>query len=59
MDMMNSIAAMGMSMQSAALAQNYSIAVTKKAMDMQEIAAQEMLEMLPDIPKGQNIDFFA
>ncbi len=59
MDMMNSIAAMGMSMSAAQFQQQYSISVQKKAMDMEEMAVQEILQMMPDIPKGQHIDFFA
>ncbi len=59
MDMMNSIAAMGMSMSVAQFQQQYSISVQKKAMDMEEMAVQEILQMMPDIPKGQHIDFFA
>lgn len=47
MDMMNSIAATATSMSAAQFQQNYSLAVTKKAMDSQELAAQELLSMLP------------
>ncbi len=60
MDMMSGIASQAMSMKAAEFAQNYSISVTKKAMDTQEMAAQELLEMLPDTPaKGQYIDVYA
>ncbi len=60
MDMMNSIAAQAMSMKAAQFQQSYSIAVTKKAMDSQEMATQELLSMLPDAPaKGQYIDVYA
>ena len=52
-----------MDMKSAQLAADYSIAVTKKVMDTQELAAQEMLNMLPATPpvvqKGQFIDTYA
>jgi len=62
MGMMDGIAAQAMSMNSAEIAQNYSIAVAKKTMDTQELAAQELLEMLPQTPavaKGQYIDVYA
>lgn len=64
MDMMSSIASLASNMQSAGLAQAYSVAVTKKAMDAEELAAQELLEMLPQQPamstaKGQYIDVYA
>ena len=63
--MMESIASMAMSMSAASFAQNYSIAVTKKAMEGEELAAQEILNMLPDTPaapapaKGNYIDVYA
>lgn len=60
--MMESIAAMSMSMSAAEFAQNYSISVTKKTMETQELAAQELLKMLPETPalaKGQFIDVYA
>lgn len=60
--MMESIAGMAMDMSAASFSANYSIAVTKKMMDTQELAGQELLKMLPDIqslPKGQYIDTYA
>lgn len=60
--MMNSVASMATSMNAAKLAVSYSTAVAKKVMDTQELAAQEMLEMLPETPaiaKGQLIDTYA
>ncbi len=60
--MMESIASMAMDMSAASFATQYSLSVTKKMMDTQELAAQEMLNMLPDIqslPKGQYIDTYA
>ena len=48
--MMEAIAGAAMDMKSAQLAADYSIAVTKKVMDTQELAAQEMLNMLPATP---------
>lgn len=64
MDMMSSIASMASSMQSASVAQAYSTALTKKAMDAEALAAQELLEMPPQQPamgvaKGQFIDVYA
>ncbi len=59
MDLMSSIASASMSLSSQKLAQQYSVSVAKKAMDSQELAAQELLAMLPQqpqIPKGQYID---
>lgn len=60
--MMESIAGMAMDMSAAQFANQYSISVTKKAMETEELAAQELLNMLPDIqslPKGQYIDTYA
>lgn len=57
MDLMNSIASSAMSMSAAQLAQSYDIAVTKKAMDVEELALQELTEMLP--PSPYNIDVYA
>ena len=59
--MMESIASMSMSMSAASFATNYSLAVTKKMMDTQELAAQEMLRMLPQPTQGMGefIDVYA
>lgn len=60
--MMESIAGMAMDMSAAAFSTNYAMSVTKKMMDTQELAGQELLNMLPDIqslPKGQYIDTYA
>ena len=61
--MMESIASMAMDMSAANFATNYSISVTKKMKDTQELAAQELLNMLPDqaamVPKGDFIDVYA
>lgn len=60
--MMESIASMAMGMSAASFATNYSMAVTKKMMDTQELAGQELVNMLPDLPapsKGQFIDTYA
>ncbi|MCI2106699.1 MAG: YjfB family protein [Intestinimonas sp.] len=57
MDLMTDIAATSMNMHTAALQQDVSIAVTKKAMDTQDLAAQEVQEMLP--PQTSIIDTYA
>ena len=58
--MMDSIAAVYMNMHAAQLQQSVSISVAKKAMDSAELAAQEMLQMLPDTSgRGQVIDTYA
>ena len=60
--MMESIASMAMGMSAASFATNYSLAVTKKMMDTQEMAGQEPLKMLDAVPtpaKGQYIDVYA
>lgn len=58
--MMDSIASMAMDMKAAQFATEYSLAVTKKVMDTQELAAQEMIEMLPPTqPMGDFIDTYA
>lgn len=60
--MMESIANMAMGMSAASFATNYSIALTKKMMDSQEMAGEEMAKMLeavPAPPKGQYIDTYA
>lgn len=60
--MMESIAGMAMDMSAAQFATNYSMAVTKKMMDTQELAGQELVKMLEAVPtpaKGQYIDTYA
>lgn len=60
--MMESIANMAMGMNAASFATNYSLAVTKKMMDSQEMAGQEMAKMLEAVPtpaKGQYIGVYA
>ena len=55
--MMDSIASAAMSMNAAQFAVQYSTALERKAMDTMEMAAQELLNMLPDAPPmGQYID---
>ena len=55
MDMMNSIASTAMSMNAAKLEQQYSISMQKKAMDVEELALQELQEMLPPSPYGFDV----
>ncbi len=58
--MMESIAGAAMNMSAAQIANQYAISVTKKMMDTQELAGQELLKMLPPTPgKGQYIDVYA
>ena len=60
--MMESIASMAMGMSAASFATNYSLAVTKKMMDSQELAGQELVKMLEAVPspaKGQYSDTYA
>ena len=62
--MMESIAGMAMGMSAASFATNYSLSVTKKMMESQELAGQELMKMLeaaaPAAPaKGQYIDVYA
>lgn len=62
MDLMEGITATATSLSAAQLQESYSIAVSKKAMDTQEMAAQSMLEMLAQQPtpaKGTYIDTYA
>lgn len=58
--MMESIASAAMDMQATQFSVQYSMAVTKKVMDTQELAAEELLEMLPAVQNpGQYIDTYA
>lgn len=57
--MMDQIAGAAMSMKAAEFSAEYSLKLERKAMDTMELAAQEMLAMLPDVPKGQYIDTYA
>lgn len=57
MDLMSGIASAAMSMQAAQLAQSYDLAVTKKSMEAEELALQELTEMLP--PSPYNFDVYA
>lgn len=64
MDMMSSMAASATALSAAQFQQSYSLSVTKKAMDTQEIQAQAMLEMLNQAPvqapvQGSHIDVYA
>lgn len=62
MDLMNDIALLGMQMKAADFAQDYSLSVMKKVMELPEQSAELLSELLPAtaaIPKGQYIDVFA
>ena len=62
MDLMNSIAATATSLSAAQFQQNQSLSVMKKAMSSQELAAQEMMKMLPEPSvkaAGSHIDVYA
>ena len=62
MNIMDSIAATSVSMSAASLQQSVSLAVTKKVMDSQDLALQELTKMLPATPapaKGAYIDTYA
>ena len=50
MNTMDGIAATASSLASAQLQQSYTLAVSKKAMESQELAVQELLQMLPPPP---------
>ena len=57
--MMESIASMAMGMSAASFATNYSLSVTKKMMDSQELAGQELLKMLEAVPTPATGDYIA
>ncbi len=59
MDLANSIAAMSISMNAAQFQQDVSVSMTKKAMDQQEAAANQLLQMLPGVSEGRLIDVYA
>jgi len=50
MDIMNNIAAGYGALKSAQVEQQYGISMQKKAMDVEELALQELQEMLPPSP---------
>jgi len=55
MDIMNSIAAGYGALKSAQIEQQYGISMQKKAMDIEELALQEMQEMLSPSPYGFDV----
>ncbi len=58
--MMDSIALASMSMAQAQVTQGLSLAMTKETMDSQEVIANNLIEMMNDIPKlGKYIDTYA
>lgn len=57
MDLTAGIAAASMTMSTAKLQMNVNLSMTKKAMDSQEMAARQLLEMLPVSQElGQYVD---
>ena len=60
MNTMDGIAATASSLASAQLQQSYTLAVSKKAMESQELAVQELLQMLPpSSSSGYKFDVYA
>ena len=65
MDYLPDIAALSMDLKAAQFSQQYAVAIEKQAMDLQEIAAREITDMMPQvnsvpvIPKGDYIDVYA
>ncbi len=61
MDLMSGIAADVISMKNTDMGVAYSAAIAKKAMDTTELAAQEILEMIPQTPPptGYTVDVYA
>lgn len=60
MSMMTSIASGATNLSASRLSLDYATSMTKKAMDTQEMIAQNLLQMLPaQPPKGNFIDVYA
>jgi len=59
MDMVTSLAAYAMNMSAMKFQQDYSIALTKKVMDGEEVAMQELLDMMPQYSDGRLLDVYA
>ena len=60
MDLAVGIAGDAMALKSLSFQQDYAIAVTKKAMETQELAGQELARMLSAMPpKGAYVDVYA
>lgn len=58
--MMDAIAGAAMSMKAAQFSVDYAMKMVSKVMDTQELAAKEVLEMLPPTqPLGEYIDTYA
>ena len=58
-DMMGGIAAAAMDMKATQLQENYSASMLRRTMDTAQMEAQKLLEMMPQIPKGQYVDVYA
>ncbi len=50
MELINSVASTATAMQALQFQQSYALAVTKKGMEVQELAGQELVKMLPQQP---------
>lgn len=50
MELINSVASAATAMQALQFQQSYALAVTKKGMEVQELAGQELAKMLPQQP---------
>lgn len=59
MGMMDSIAATSTALSAAQFQQDYSLSLMKKAMNTQELAAQQMLPQTPPLAEGTHIDVYA
>lgn len=63
MELMNSIASTATAMQALQFQQSYALAVTKKGMEVQELAGQELVKMLPQQPQpvgiSRHLDVYA
>ena len=65
MDYMPDIAALSMDLKAVQFSQQYAVSIQKKAMDLEETVAGEIIEMMPDaanvpvVPKGEFIDVYA
>ncbi len=59
MDYVTDIAALGMSMSAARFQMDVSLSVAKEAMETQETAAQELMQMLPATGLGDHVDVLA
>ena len=57
--MITSIAAMSMNMHAAKLQQSVEIAMLKDTMEQQEVAMNQLMQMVSNATRGGNIDTYA